>query len=337
MDLLQHLRSAWPMEALPTIVTAAAVALSARFLLRGGRDRGEKSPFHPELAAAARFLPYGLGRPHTRWLLDYLTWLIFSAVGFPKERAVTPDGVQVFCARDYPGPGPTLLWIHGGGLIFGDPRQDADFLKRVNAELGMHVVSVGYRVAPAHPFPAPLDDCARAFAWAVAQDWVKADELIVGGSSAGGGLAAVLCQRLAREGGQQPLAQLLVYPMLDDRSSERSAVPDEALRTWDRASNRYGWDSYLAGHDRDAPPDFAVPGRTPSLSGVPPAWIGVGTLDLFYEADKAYAARLEAAGIPAQLEVVEGAFHAFEAVVKDAPVSQAFVRAKLDFLRRVLA
>jgi acetyl esterase/lipase len=295
-----------------------------------------ESAFHPDLQSIARRLPRGLGRPATRWLLGGILRLAGGAFGFPKERVDLGDGASVFVARSGDGPRPTLVWIHGGGLLFGDPRQDADFLRRVATMLEMNIVSVGYRFAVEHPFPAALDDCVRAWRWAVAQDWVDPARVVLGGASAGGGLAAAVAQRLVQEGGVQPVLQLLVYPMLDDRSSDAATVPDARLRTWDRASNRYGWDSYLAGHDRRAPPPFAVPGRAEDLPGLPPAWIGVGTFDLFHEEDLAYARRLEAAGIRVEVEEVEGAFHGFETMAPEATVSRWFVGQQLEAMRKAI-
>lgn len=217
-----------------------------------------------------------------------------------------------------------MLWIHGGGLVIGDARQDDAFLTRFVEELGMVVASVDYRLAPQHPFPTPLDDCIRAFDWLSGQGDLDGRRLVVGGSSAGGGLAAALCQRLAASGTVQPSFQLLVYPMLDDRSTETNSPPDHVLRLWNRQSNEVGWSSYLTGHDRSSPPPFAVPARTSDLGGLPPAWIGVGTLDLFHDEDVGYAERLRAAGVSAEIEVVDGADHGFDTADAGAGVSRRF-------------
>ncbi|MCB9794659.1 MAG: alpha/beta hydrolase [Alphaproteobacteria bacterium] len=291
------------------------------------------SPFHPELAAAARWLPHGLGHPWQRSLAVTLGSLAFRFARFPPEHAPLGEGAGVYFARVEGDRRPTLFWIHGGGLILGDARQDGPFLQRVQRELGVNVVSAQHRLAVEHPFPAPLDDCLSAYRWLLQQPWVDPAAILLGGQSAGGGLAAALAQRLRDLGEPLPRLQLLIYPMLDDRSSERPSPEARWLRVWDRRSNRYGWDSYLRGQDRAAPPPHAVPARTEDLAGLPPAWIGVGTLDLFHDEDLDYARRLEAAGVPVQLELVAGAFHGFDAVVKEAPVSRAFVAAQLAALR----
>ena len=294
--------------------------------------------FHPDLARVARVLPHGVGTQPWRGILKVVFPVLCGGLGgFPRERAKIAEGVEVFFARAGDGPRPTLFWVHGGGYIFGDARMDGGFLQQFVTGLKMNVVSVQYRFAEKHPFPTPLDDCMRAYAWTVEQDFVEASSIVVAGNSAGGGLAAALCQRIAREGPkQQPLAQILIAPMLDDRSSDSASVPDEALRIWNRKSNRYGWGCYLAGHDRDAPPDFAVPARAEKLGKLPPAWIGVGTLDLFHEENRAYAERLRAAGSAVELHAVEGGFHAFSDFAAGAPVSRDFNDAMMGFLRGVL-
>lgn len=292
---------------------------------------------HPELATLYRWLPRGIGRA---WLLPFLR-LAFRVGGrlSGTRNEVLLGDCSVFTYRptsaDTTQPRPALLWMHGGGLIMGDARQDAVFLQRVADELGVVVASVQYRLAPEHPFPAPLDDCEHAYRWLAQQPDVDPTRIAVGGNSAGGGLAAALSQRL-RTLDAPPVFQLLLYPKLDDRSAEVAHPLDDAFRMWDRASNHLGWTSYLSTSDVP-PPAFAVPARTNDLSGLPPAWIGVGTLDLFHDEDVAYAERLRAEGIEVELEIVPGAYHAFDAVDAKAQVSVDFQASQLAALARHLA
>ncbi|UDY34168.1 alpha/beta hydrolase [Dermatobacter hominis] len=235
------------------------------------------------------------------------------------------------------GPRAALLSIHGGGYVMGRAVQD-DALCRVLARgLGMVVASVDYRLAPAHPFPAPLEDCYGALAWLMSQPEVDADRVAIGGMSAGGGLAAGLAI-LARDRGElRPALQLLSYPMLDDRTVLRDDIDESGFRLWGNRTNRYGWRSYLGaepGAEGLTAP--AVPARCEDLSGLPPAWIGVGTLDLFLDEDVAYAERLRAAGVPCELEVVDGAFHGFDRIAARVPVSRDFCVAQARALTRAL-
>lgn len=225
-------------------------------------------------------------------------------------------------------PSPALLWIHGGGYVMGRAQQDDSLCRRFASELGIVVAAVDYRLAPEHPFPAPLDDCARGLAWLADHREVDPARVAIGGSSAGGGLAAALAL-LARDRGQLALVlQVLAYSMLDDRAQ---ADPDvaEHYRIWNSKSNQWGWASYLGAAD----PDLAVPARRADLADVAPAWIGVGTYDLFHDENLAYAQRLRAAGVPCHTEVVPGAFHGFDLAEPTASVSTSFFASQCASLR----
>ncbi|ORA56814.1 alpha/beta hydrolase [Mycolicibacterium chubuense] len=255
-----------------------------------------------------------------------------------------PDGVEVLTLASGVGvrlhrppgvatPGPALLWIHGGGYVIGDAAQDDVLCRRFARELGATVVAVNYRLAPEHPYPVPVEDCYAALSWLAELPSVDPDRVAIGGASAGGGLAAALAL-LVRDRGRIPLAaQLLVYPMLDDRTVERTGLDNPGHRLWNQSSNRYGWRAYLGDADRDV----AVPARRTDLAGLPPAWVGVGTLDLFHDEDVAYAQRLREAGVPCEVMVVEGAFHGFDGIAPKAPVSQRFFDSQCAVLRTAFA
>ena len=249
------------------------------------------------------------------------------------EALILGSGVGVRLHRP-PGvsqPGPALLWIHGGGYVIGTAQQDDAVCRRFARELGITVAAVDYRLAPEHPYPVPLEDCYAALTWLAALPAVDPARVAIGGASAGGGLAAALAL-LARDRGEvTPTLQLLAYPMLDDRSGSGPNNPN--YRLWGPKSNRFGWAAYLGNAD----PQVAVPARRDDLSGLPPAWIGVGTHDLFHDEDLAYAERLTAAGVPCQVEVVPGAFHGFDLIMPKASVSQSFFASECASLRSALA
>lgn len=204
-------------------------------------------------------------------------------------------------------PRGAVLWIHGGGLLMGHPRQDVKHLKETAAEVGVTVIAPHYRYAPENPYPAALDDVHSAHHWLLthAEDLgISPDRIVIGGQSAGGGLAAALCQRLLDEGGIQPAGQWLFCPMLDDRAASTDRNP-----IWDADSNAQAWRYYTNGNP-DAP--YAVPGRRAELAGLPPAWLYAGSSELFYDEIVDYAERLKSAGVPTQCEVVDGGVHAFE-------------------------
>ena len=237
-------------------------------------------------------------------------------------------------------PTPAVLHIHGGGYIGGFPAMMFGPLRALSAELDCLVISVDYRLAPGTRFPGALEDNHAALGWLHANApslRVDPARIAVMGDSAGGGHAAALAIA-ARDRGEFPIAmQVLIYPMLDDRTGSVRAPssPDMGALMWTAPSNVFGWTSLLGVPAGSAsPPHGAVPARVDDLSGLPPAWIGVGSLDLFHDEDVAYAARLKAAGVPVSLTVTAGAYHGFDMLVPDAPSSMLFTESWKSALRR---
>ena len=235
--------------------------------------------------------------------------------------------------------GPAVLWIHGGGYIAGTPQFEAMGSGRLARDLGVVVVSPKYRLAPEQPFPAGLDDCMATLRWMrdhADELGIDPDRIAVVGASAGGGLSAAVAQRSCDEG-ITLRAQVLVYPMLDDRSALREDHAGRGRFGWTPAANRFGWTSYLGREPRmsDAP-EYAAPARRTDLSGLPPAWVGVGELDLFYDEDVDYAERLRASGVPCELVTVPGMYHGADSLTPKAAVLQDFRRSMTDHLRTYL-
>jgi acetyl esterase/lipase len=286
--------------------------------------------FHPDLRRVARLLPRASLSPRMLPLLRALS--SFHLPGRDKDVDVltltSGVGIRLFNPDNLSAPSPALLWIHGGGYVIGNARRDDALCRRFAKKLGAIVASVEYRLAPEHPFPAAVEDCYAALTWLAALPSVDPSRVAIAGASAGGGLTAALALYTRDRGEITPRFQLLTYPMLDDR-----AVPDSDVarnyRLWNARSNRFGWASYLGNAD----PEIVVPARRTDLSGLPPAWLGVGTLDLVYDQDIAYAERLKAAGVPCDVEVVPGAFHGFDAVAAGAGVSRAFFENQCEALR----
>lgn len=263
-----------------------------------------------------------------------------------SERHVPgPDGapevrVLVYLPKSAPRPLPALLWIHGGGYVIGSADGDDAQVKRMVTQVGCAVVSVDYRLAPETPFPGPVEDCYAALKWLhmhAPELGVNQDRIAIGGASAGGGLAAGL-GLLTRDRGEVPLAfQLLIYPMLDDRTgTEADPHPYTGEFIWTAAANRFGWTSLLGKEPggTDVSP-YAAAARAERLAGLPPTYIGVGTLDLFLEEDIEYARRLIREGVPTELHVYPGAFHGFD-MMAESQVARAHNRDSMDALRRAL-
>jgi acetyl esterase/lipase len=297
-----------------------------------------EQPFNPQLRAA-RFLPRTIITARTLPALRVLTKLT-RITRRPVAQVVSVDAnvsVHVFRPVSVQPRTPALLWIHGGGMVLGDAAQDSRFCRLIADRLNIVVVSVEYRLAPEHPFPAPLEDCYTALQWLARQPDIDAARIAIGGQSAGAGLAAALALLAKERGKIRPVLQLLSYPMLDDRTTTRTDIDPRRLRLWSPASNRFGWRSYLgpATADGNVSP-LAAPARYDDLSGLPPAWIGVGTNDLFHDEDVTYARRLQQAGVASTLHVVPGAYHNFDAIEAKAAISRAFVKAQTAALDEAL-
>lgn len=239
-------------------------------------------------------------------------------------------------------PKPAIVHMHGGGMIRGSAFEHIGDAQDLARALDCVVVSVDYRLAPETTFTGSVEDNYAALKWLYANRemlGVDGQRIAVLGESAGGGHAALLAIA-ARDRGEVPLCfQCLVYPMLDDRTgSSRKVPPHIGTLLWTEADNRFGWGALLGvrpGTDRV--PVQGVPARVKTVEGLPPAFIGVGGLDLFLEEDVDFAMRLSRAGIPCELVVVNGAFHAFDRIAKDKPISKWFVDARVDALRRAFA
>lgn len=270
----------------------------------------------------------------------------FPDIEVTEQRVPGPPGapdvrVLVYLPQRVPRPVPALLWIHGGGYILGSADADDLQVKSIVAQIGCAAVSVDYRLAPETPFPGPVEDCYAALQWLdahAAELGVDPARIAIGGASAGGGLAVGL-GLLARDRGEVPLAfQLLIYPMLDDRTvSTADPHPYTGEFIWTSDANRFGWTALLGQEPGSAGVSpYAAAARAERLAGLPPTYISVGALDLFLEEDLEYARRLMREGVPTELHVYPGAYHGFN-MATEAQVTRAFIRDSMDALRRALA
>ncbi len=270
-----------------------------------------------------------LGRSLTRALLAVMPGAKVEGVTLEKPSDATPH-VRVYLPATRRSTA-ALFWIHGGGLIIGRAVQDDRLCAQTARALGIVVVSTEYRKAPEHPFPAALDDCTAAWKWmqgAAGRLGIDPARVVVGGESAGGGLAASLDQRLHDMGDEThaPIAQWLFCPMLDDRTAAWRDLDAVNNFVWNNRVNRFGWRSYLGVEPgAEDVPAYAVAARREDLSGLPPTWIGVGDIDLFADEDRTYAERLRAAGVEVTVEIVPGAPHGFEAWAPNASITRDYI------------
>ena len=256
-------------------------------------------------------------------------------------RLYRPDGL--------PADAPVLYWIHGGGMVLGSvDMNDYDCAARAST-LSCLVASVEYRLAPEHPFPAPMHDCYAGLSWVAgnaAQLGIDPGRVAIGGASAGGGLAAGLALMARDRGGPDICFQLLVYPMLDHRNETYSSQVITDSRVWNLTANRAGWDAYLggpvsaggeSGGGAAAVSPYASPAVAEDLSGLPPAYISVGEFDMFLDEDVAYASALIRAGVAAELHVYPGAFHGSNGFVSESAISKRWQADEEVALRAALA
>ena len=249
--------------------------------------------------------------------------------------------VLIYTPRNAPAPRPAALHIHGGGYVAGDARDLEAAHRPLAANLGCTIVSVNYRLAPDTAFPGAIEDCYAALAWlfaSTAELGVDAARIGIMGESAGGGLAAALAL-LARDRGEHRIAfQHLIYPMIDDRTCvSADPHPYAGEFVWTPASNQFGWTSLLGkppGGDDVSP--YAAAARATDLTGLPPTYIASGALDLFLEEDLAYAQRLVRAGVPTEIHIYPGAFHAFQ-WASHTDVAKQAARDSFEALSRFMA
>jgi acetyl esterase/lipase len=277
--------------------------------------------YHPDLRATARLAPRTTITNATT--MRVMRWL--TALRRPRAAGVDIVPCAGSSMRIYRGARtsqrhPALLWMHGGGYVMGRAHLDDRLCQAFAHALGITVGSVDYRLAPEHPYPTALEDCYAALHRLADLPGVDPQRIAIGGLSSGAGLAAALAARLRGRRDIAPVHQLLAYPMLDDRSAKAAHPRAAQYRFWNQKSNQFCWRAYLA----DADPAVAVPACLVDLAGLPSAWIGVGSLDLFHDESVVYAERLRAAGVACELDVVAGAVHGFDAVAPKAPVVGAF-------------
>ncbi|GMA15143.1 alpha/beta hydrolase (plasmid) [Deinococcus metallilatus] len=299
------------------------------------------SPIDPQLAEALALvepLPFtleGLPARRAEQLRRYLAEAPLPRPGMQTEERRIPrtDGSELLLKLYRPADGtgvlPALLWFHGGGYVGGTVALDDALCEELARDVPCVVVSAEYRLAPEHPYPAGLEDAFTALCWVAAQAGtlgIDPERIAIGGASAGAGLTASLALLNRDRGGPQPRLQLLIYPMLDrDTSRDPALVSGTGEHPlWSHHQNRLAWQAYI-GHIADpAQVPYTSPVHFPDLTALPPAWVGVGDLDLFYNEDRRYAERLAQAGVPILFRRFPGAYHGFDRLVPEAALSRQF-------------
>jgi acetyl esterase/lipase len=320
---------------------------------------GPPPPFDPELAAALAVIGEMLPPALTPDLIPMMRQPN-PAIPAPSNEDLRRGGAFEVSEQLVPGPAgapevsllicrPTgvttplaaVYHTHGGGMIIGDNRTGLPGVLDWAEELRLVVVSVEYRLAPETPHPGPVEDCYAGLVWTAAHAselGIDPDRIVIAGGSAGGGLAAAVALMARDRGGPALAGQMLMCPMLDDRNDTPSARQMAGRGVWDRTANETGWTALLgeACGGPDVSP-YAAPARATDLSGLPPAFIDVGSAETFRDEDVTYASRIWQAGGVAELHVWPGGFHGFEMMAPQAAVSLEAMEAQRSWLRRLLS
>ncbi|GLV76240.1 alpha/beta hydrolase [Streptomyces hygroscopicus] len=313
-------------------------------------------PLDPELAAALTVVHRHLSPTITAEDIEELRVNPLFAV---PDEDLTRDGTIHLRNRSVPGPAgasevsllvlrpvglaagaPIFYYMHGGGMIIGNNRTGVGAVLDWAVDIGAIVVSVEYRLAPEHPDPAPIEDCyagllgTHRLATEIGGD---PNRIVVTGASAGGGLAAGVALLARDRGGPQPLGQLLMCPMLDDRFITRSSRELDGAGIWDTTSNMTGWNALLG--ERRGGSDVSIytaPARATDLTGLPTSFVDVGSVETFRDEDIHYAARLLQAGVQTELHVWPGGFHGFDGIAPQAALSRTASATRTAWVRRLL-
>ena len=249
--------------------------------------------------------------------------------------------LSIFARNDHDAAGPGIYHTHGGGMIIGDRftgiEVPLEWVERFDAVC----VSVEYRLAPEFPDPYLVEDCYAGLVWTAGHAGelgIDPSHLIIGGGSAGGGLAAGTTLLARDRQGPRLSGQVLIYPMLDDRNQTVSANQFAGIGVWDRGSNQTGWAACLG--ERCGTDDvsiYAAPARATDLSGLPPTFIDVASAEVFRDEAVAYASQIWADGGVAELHVWPGGFQGFDLFAPHAQIAQAAIRTRTDWVARHLS
>jgi acetyl esterase/lipase len=308
----------------PEIAAALAAMADAGFISPPVGDiAGRRAMWEPIIGAASTAQP------------------IPADVTTSEHHATADDGAQIkmrWYAKDGATPGPAVLFFHGGGYIFGHIDLFDGPVSRYVSASAVPFLSVEYRRAPEHPFPTPLEDAYAALRWLhdhAAELGVDPNRIGVMGDSAGGGMAAALTILARERGGPKIARQILLMPMLDDRT--RTPDPHIApFALWSYDDSATAWPALLgdAAGGPDVPPT-AAPARLDDATDLPPAYIEVGQIDVFRDEDMAYATKLSRAGVPVEFHLHPGAPHEFDSIASDADVARRAIADRVRVLKSI--
>ncbi|WP_327138253.1 alpha/beta hydrolase (plasmid) [Streptomyces sp. NBC_01340] len=301
--------------------------------------------FAPMAEAMAHATPPAVGDvPARRAMWEPIIGAASAAQPIPTDvttaehHATADDGTQItmrWYAKTGAAAGPAVLFFHGGGYIFGHIDLFDGPVSRYVSASGVPMLSVEYRRAPEYPFPTPVEDAYAALCWLhehAGELGVDRGRIAVMGDSAGGGLAAALSILTRERGGPAIARQILLMPMLDDRTT----TPDphiEPYLLWSYDDSRTAWPALLGDvAGRPDVPATAAPARLEDATGLPPAYIEVGQLDAFRDEDLAYATKLSRAGVPVEFHLHPGVPHEYDSIAFTTDVARRAIADRVRVL-----
>lgn len=259
-------------------------------------------------------------------------------VSITKQRIVSFDGtdIMIYLFEPYSleGSSPCLVYYHGGGFFFEGAGYHYKLAKKYALETSCRVVFVQYRLAPKNPHPIPAEDCYAALKWSFENaDNLKVDKtrIAVGGDSAGGALAAAVCQMARDRGTDMPLFQLLVYPVTDRRMDYDSCRKFTDTPMWNAKLSAKMWQGYVQENIENIA--YASPMEAERFDGLPTAYIETAKFDCLHDEGLAYASALRDAGVSVTLNETEGTMHGFD-IVEKAKTTQEAVKARIDYMKK---
>ncbi|HEY7854742.1 MAG TPA: alpha/beta hydrolase [Aquiluna sp.] len=244
--------------------------------------------------------------------------------------------VRVYSPKSASKPAPGIVYIHGGGMIMGGLDGEDGTCQMMADRLGAVIASVDYRKAPENPYPAAPEDCYAGASWVFenASDLgIDTANIGIYGQSAGGGLTLAVVLMARDRGGPKFSFMAPIYPMIDDRNTTESSKLVTDVGIWDRAGSIEAWGWYLGGAEAD---QYAAPARAKDLSGLPPAYIDVGELDMFRDEDIEFAKRLAEANVQVEFHLWPGAYHASEVFAPEANLSATIWNTRIAAIKRLM-
>lgn len=257
-----------------------------------------------------------------------------------SNRIKSYDGAEIevllFEPRGIVENSPCLVYYHGGGFFFGAAWYHYKIAKRYALEVGCKLAFVQYRLAPKNPHPTPSEDCYAALKWTFENSsslGIDKNRIAVGGDSAGGALAAAVCQMARDRGTDMPCFQLLVYPVTDRRMDTESNRKFIDTPMWNSTLSAMMWQGYVQDENLSNIA-YASPMEANSFAGLPDAYVETAEFDCLRDEGIAYADALKAAGVDVVLNETKGTMHGFDAAT-GATVSKNAVARRIQYMKKM--